>query len=209
MNVSSKENSTQNVGNRASDSAQKLQAQKFAKLAARVANSQDKEAFSELFDHFAPRLKAYLLRLGAHGGQAEELVQEVMITLWRKADLFDPAKSSLATWLFRIARNRRIDALRRDKRGELDPDDPSLHPQGEAEAGESMDAQMRDERVRHSLKILPEEQLQLVRMAFFQGLSHSEISQETGLPLGTVKSRIRLAFTRLRKSLENDEAVDI
>lgn len=185
------------------------QAVHFAGLARRISDDQDKAAFAELFEHFAPRLKAYLLRLGAHSGQAEELVQEVMITLWRKADLFDSAKSSLATWLFRIARNRRIDALRRDKRSELDPDDPSLHPQGEAEAGEMMDAQMRDERVRASLKHLPEEQLQLVRMAFFQGLSHSQISEETGLPLGTVKSRIRLAFSRLRKSLETDGTIDI
>lgn len=181
----------------------------FAQLAKRVAESQDKAAFTELFDHFAPRLKAYLLRLGAHGGQAEELVQEVMITLWRKANLFDPTKSSLATWVFRIARNRRIDALRRDKRGELDPDDPSLHPQGEAEAGELMDGQMRDERVRKSMKGLPEEQLQLIRLAFFQGLSHSQISEKTGLPLGTVKSRIRLAFSRLRKSLESDSSLDV
>ncbi|MEP0519853.1 MAG: sigma-70 family RNA polymerase sigma factor [Hyphomicrobiales bacterium] len=192
--------------NRAS---QKSQAAHFAVLARRIADHQEKAAFTEVFDHFAPRLKAYLLRLGAQGGQAEELVQEVMITLWRKANLFDPAKSSLATWLFRIARNRQIDALRRDKRGELDPDDPSLHPQGEVEAGELMDAQMRDERVRESLKQLPEEQLELVRMAFFQGLSHSQISEKTDLPLGTVKSRIRLAFSRLRKTLEADDTVDI
>lgn len=199
-------NSTATAGNPPS---QPSQAAHFAALARRIADHQEKAAFTEVFDHFAPRLKAYLLRLGAHGGQAEELVQEVMITLWRKANLFDPAKSSLATWLFRIARNRRIDALRRDKRGELDPDDPSLHPQGEVEAGELMDAQMRDERVRESLKQLPEEQLQLVRMAFFQGLSHSQISEETGLALGTVKSRIRLAFSRLRKTLETDDTVDL
>lgn len=190
------------------DMRSQSQAVHFSELAKSIADSQDKVAFGELFSHFAPRLKAYLLRLGAHGGQAEELVQEVMITLWRKADLFDPAKSSLATWLFRIARNRRIDALRRDKRGELDPDDPSLQPQGEVEAGQLIDAQVRDERVRESLKNLPEEQLELVRLAFFQGLSHSQIAEKTDLPLGTVKSRIRLAFSRLRKSLETDAAVD-
>lgn len=206
--ISEKPSTTKSTGAESATKPSQSQAVHFAHLARRVADNQEKAAFTELFDHFAPRLKAYLLRLGAHSGQAEELVQEVMITLWRKAGLFDPAKSSLATWMFRIARNRRIDALRRDKRGELDPDDPSLHPQGEAEAGEMMDAQMRDERVRESLKHLPEEQLQLVRMAFFQGLSHSQISEETGLPLGTVKSRIRLAFSRLRKSLETDGPID-
>lgn len=189
-------------------SVARKQADVFAALALRVAEHQDKAAFAELFDHFAPRLKAYLLRLGAQSGQAEELVQEVMITLWRKAELFDAKKSSLATWLFRIARNRRIDALRKEKRSELDPDEPMLHPEGEMEAGVMMDAQLRDERVRAALQTLPEEQMTLVRMAFFQALSHSQISEETGLPLGTVKSRIRLAFSRLRRTLEQDEAVD-
>lgn len=185
------------------------QAKIFSRLAKRVAESQDKAAFEEIFDYFAPRLKAYLLRLGAQGGQAEELVQEVMITLWQKANLFDPSKSSLSTWLFRVARNRHIDSMRREKRGELDKDDPYLQPQGEVDAGEQVDADRRDERVRECLKALPEEQLFLVRLAFFKGLSHSQIAEETDLPLGTVKSRIRLAFSRLRRGLESDPNIDL
>lgn len=181
----------------------------FAQLVKRVAETQDQAAFEEIFDYFAPRLKAYLLRLGAPVGQAEELVQEVMLTLWRKARLFDPAKASLSTWLFRVARNRHIDSLRRDKRGELDEDDPYLQPEREVDAGEQLDADLRDKRVRKCLDALPEEQLFLVRLAFFKGLSHSQIAEEAGLPLGTVKSRIRLAFSRLRRSLESDPEIDL
>lgn len=184
-------------------------ARRFSRLAQSVAETQDKAAFEEIFDYFAPRLKAYLFRLGAQGGQAEELVQEVMITLWHKANLFDPSKSSLSTWLFRVARNRHIDAMRREKRGELDEKDPYLQPQEETDAGEQMDADQRDARVRNCLSALPEEQVLIIRLAFFKGLSHSEIAQETNLPLGTVKSRIRLAFSRLRRDLESDQAIDL
>lgn len=179
-------------------------AAELANLVASVACRADRAAFSRLFDHFAPRLNAYLLRLGADRGTAEELTQEVMVTLWRKAALFDPTKSSVATWLFRIARNRRIDALRRERSIALDQHDPMLAPSDEAAPDETLDAQIRDGRVRRSLSVLPEEQIRLIRLAFYEGNSHSQIAEETGLPLGTVKSRIRLAFARLRKALEED-----
>ncbi len=175
---------------------------RFAQLAAQVAADRDQVAFSELFDHFAPRLKSYLRRLGMESSQAEEMTQEVMIVLWHKAGLFDPAKSSLATWLFRVARNRRIDALRRDRSALMDPEDPALQPSAPEAADDMMEAEERDDRVRLALGSLPEEQAILVRMAFYLGKSHSQIAEETGLPLGTVKSRIRLAFSRLRRSLE-------
>lgn len=181
----------------------------FNALVERVAASHDRVAFAALFDHFAPRINAYLLRLGMDNGSAEELTQEVMVTLWRKAHLFDRTKSSVATWLFRIARNRRIDALRRDKASALDPEDPMLQPAGADDAEEGIDAARREERVRAAMATLPAEQVELVRQAFFGGLSHSEIAERTGLPLGTVKSRIRLAFTRLRRALEGDGAIDL
>lgn len=178
------------------------------RLAGAVAEKRDEKAFAELFDYFAPRLKSYLQRLGMETGQAEEMVQEVMIVLWHKASLFDPAKSSLATWLFRVARNRRIDALRRDRSALLDPDDPALQPSQPEAADEIVEAEERDEQVRRAMLELPEEQAMLVKQAFFLGKSHSQIAEETGLPLGTVKSRIRLAFSRLRRTLESDD-VDI
>jgi len=176
---------------------------RFAGLVAAVAERRDRDAFEQLFDHFAPRIHAHLLRLGAEGALAEELTQEVMTTLWHKAALFDGAKSSVATWLFRIARNRRIDQLRRSRDTRpLDLDDLLGVADDAAPADEAIDAARREVLVRQALERLPAEQLALIRLAFFQGLSHSEIAAATGLPLGTVKSRLRLAFERLRRTLE-------
>ncbi len=174
----------------------------FAALARAVAQDRDRRAFAALFEHFAPRLNGYLLRTGADSALAEEIVQDVMTTLWRKADLFDPAKSSLSTWLYRIARNRRIDLIRRVQTKQLDGEDPVLLPPDIVQPDAAMDLQQREAAMREALKVLPPEQLDLVRLAFFEGLSHGDIAEQTGLPLGTVKSRIRLAFTRLRRELE-------
>lgn len=177
--------------------------QDFADLLCAVAERHDRAAFARLFDHFAPRIKAYLLRLGLSVLEAEEMTQEVMVTLWRKAGLFDPQKSSVATWLYRIARNRRIDALRRTHG--ISEDTESLeHMFDETPAPEdSLDAAQRGDLVRSALGVLPDEQRELIRLAFFEEQTHSEIATRTGLPLGTVKSRIRLAFTHLRRALED------
>ncbi len=173
-----------------------------------VAKDRDREAFTRLFDHFSPRLHAYLLRLGSDSGSAEEILQDVMSTLWNKAHLFDPSKSSLATWLYRIARNRRIDTLRRDRLEYFDPMDAPDVPSEEEGADRRLDMSQREDRIRESLEGLPQDQLVLIRMAFFDDLSHSEIAEKTGLPLGTVKSRIRLAFTKLRRTLEANGVID-
>jgi RNA polymerase sigma factor (sigma-70 family) len=173
-----------------------------------VAADRDRAAFATLFDYFAPRINAYLMRQGTPNGLAEEIAQDTMIVLWNKAALFDPAKSSVSTWLFRVARNRRIDLIRRDKSDRIDPNDPIFHPSPMETPGEEMEAMTRDERVREAMKLLKPEQLELIRQAFFDGLSHSEIAEKSGLPLGTVKSRIRLAFKKLRDALEADPLVD-
>lgn len=190
-----------------SDTA-KADAQKHADWLEAVASNADREAFTHLFDHFGPRVKAYLLRLGADDAMAEEIAQDVMVTLWRKAALFDRSKSSVATWLFRIARNRRIDVLRRKKAVSVDPETIIIEDKSLPDPNETLDETKRQARIRDALKKLPQEQLQLVELAFFTELSHSQISEETGLPLGTVKSRIRLAFGRLRRILEEDDNVD-
>lgn len=184
------------------ESEKRSQAGHHAALIGRVAADRDREAFTVLFDFFAPRVKGYLLRIGCSDAMAEEVTQDAMVALWHKAHLFDPAKSSPATWLFRIARNRRIDLLRRDRSHLLDPEEPMLQPQAAVPLDSAYDAIRRDETVRGALKALPEEQLGLIRLAFFENKSHSEIAEETGLPLGTVKSRIRLAFSKLRRTLE-------
>ena len=185
-------------------------ASEHATLVAAVAETRDREAFTRLFDHYAPRLNAYLLRLGCDRAAAEEVAQDVMVSLWRKAHLFEPSKSSLATWLYRIARNRRIDLLRRDRVDFVDPDNFALDIPDEAtvDADRMLDSQTRDDILRNAMMQLPGEQLSLVQMAFFESLSHSEIAEKTGLPLGTVKSRIRLAFTRLRRALESSGVVE-
>jgi RNA polymerase sigma-70 factor (ECF subfamily) len=178
--------------------------QRFTVLAKAVADRRDHTAFSDLYDYFAPRLKSWLLRQRMPETEAEELVQEVMVVLWHKAGLYDPLRSSLSTWLFRIARNRRIDAQRRSKTRVFDENDPILHPPAGPGADIILEGEDRDARVRSALAMLPPEQQSLLRAAFFAGQSHSEIAAETGLPLGTVKSRIRLAFGKLKKSLETE-----
>lgn len=180
--------------------------ERFADLMAAIAASQDREAFAEMFAFYAPRVKAYMLRLGAGAALAEELAQEVMLTVWRKAGLFDRRQASVSTWIFRIARNRRIDAARRAKHADIDPDDPTLHPEAPPAADDTVSAAQIDARVREALDTLPAEQVDLVRQAFYDGLSHREIAERTGIPLGTVKSRIRLAFGKLRGLLTPDGA---
>ncbi|GLK54730.1 RNA polymerase sigma-70 factor (ECF subfamily) [Methylopila capsulata] len=179
-----------------------------ANLVARVAVDRDREAFAALYDHYAPRLAAYLQRLGADPALAEEVAQDAMVALWRKAALFDPAKSSVGTWLYRIARNRRIDLLRRAHGATVELDEAIVPIDDAPQADVAMAASERDGIVRRAMETLPPEQLTLVRLAFFEGRSHSEIAESEGLPLGTVKSRIRLAFSRLRRRLEGDGLVD-
>jgi RNA polymerase sigma factor (sigma-70 family) len=186
-------------------------AEKQAELVLAVATRRDRAAFTRLFDHFAPRINAYLLRLGLDRAAAEEIAQDVLGVLWRKASLFDPQKSSVATWLYRIARNRRIDWHRRERVVFVDPSSQRLTEVADRDsppADAALDMRLRDDHVRAAMAVLPEEQLLLVRLAFFDGLSHSEIADKTGIPLGTVKSRIRLAFSRLRRSLEANGVIE-
>ena len=177
---------------------------RLADLVEAIAAHQDRAAFAALFAHYAPRLKGYLLRLGLGPAQAEDLAQEVMVTVWRKAGQFDRAQASVATWIYRIARNRRIDAFRREQRAVLDADDPGLQPSAEPAPDAGLDATEREEKVRAALAELPSEQVDLVRRAFYEGLSHRQIADVTGLALGTVKSRLRLAFQKLRIRLEGE-----
>ncbi len=184
--------------------AARIQRERFADLMNRVADHQDRAAFAGLFAFFAPRVKAYVLRLGAGSAQAEELAQEVMITVWRKAHLFDRKQASVSTWIFRIARNRRIDVLRRQTDADINPDEPSLQPEPFEAADDRLTVAEREDQVRAALAALPDEQRDLLRQAFYEGLSHRDIAERSGLPLGTVKSRIRLAFAKMRARLTGE-----
>ncbi|HSK41557.1 MAG TPA: sigma-70 family RNA polymerase sigma factor [Arenibaculum sp.] len=167
-----------------------------------VARDRDRRAFASLFGHFAPRVKSYLMRLGASGAQAEELVQEVMLMVWRRAGTFDPSRASAATWIFAVARNKRIDAIRRERRPEIATEDPVLVPDPPETADRLVAAEQESVRLCRAITRLPAEQAALVRMAYFEDRPHGDIAQRTGLPLGTVKSRLRLALGRLRREFD-------
>jgi RNA polymerase sigma-70 factor (ECF subfamily) len=171
----------------------------WAALLMRVRDDQDKAAFGALFRHFAPRVKGFLMRSGADAAQAEEWAQDVMATLWQKAHQFDPGRASVATWVFTIARNRRIDALRRARRPE--PEDLPWGADDEPDQADVYLAQEEMTRLGAALSQLPDKQRTLIERAYYGDLSHTELAQETGLPLGTIKSRIRLALERLRYHL--------
>lgn len=176
-----------------------------AELIEAVAQRQDRAAFAELFRRFAPRVKAFVMRSGADPDMAQEVAQETMVLVWRRAETFDRTRAGAATWIFTIARNKRIDLLRRATHAGFDPEDYVLFS---TEAPESADnaaigRQMR-ERIGVVMQALTPDQIEVLRMAFFQDKSHSVIAREMKLPLGTVKSRIRLALSRLREAMQSD-----
>jgi len=173
-----------------------------AALILAIAQHRSRASFAALFSRFAPKVKSYLIKQGCRAEQAEELAQETLLTVWRKADYFDPAKAGASTWIFTIARNLRVDAIRRERRPDDLPDDPMLRPAEPAGADVVMATAEREGHLHSALKTLPEEQAEVVRLSFFSDKPHSEISLELGLPLGTVKSRLRLAMIRLRAALE-------
>ena len=168
----------------------------WANLLIAVRDRHDKAAFAALFRHFAPRIKGFLMKSGASSALAEECAQDVMATLWQKSHLFDPSRASVATWVFTIARNRRIDALRKSRRPE--PEDLPWGPAAEPDQADALEMQQESDRLGAALAQLPPKQRALIERAYYGDLTHSEIAAETGLPLGTIKSRIRLALDRLR-----------
>lgn len=165
----------------------------------RIRDEADEAAFAQIFDHFAPRIKGFLMKSGASAALAEECAQDVMATLWQKAHLFDPARASAATWIFTIARNRRIDALRKARRPE--PEDIDWGPDTSPDQIGALALEQESAQLAEAIAALPAKQKTLIEAAYFGDLSHSEIAQKTGLPLGTIKSRIRLALDRLRHSM--------
>ena len=171
-------------------------------LIGRIASFKDKTAFSELFKLVGPRIKGYLMKLGSSDVAAEDILQEVMLTVWRKSETFDRSKAAVSTWLFTIARNKRIDMLRKEIRPQLDPLDPMLSPNQEAAADDIYGSNQEAMKISKAIEQLPTDQAVLIKMTYYEDKSHSIIADELKMPLGTVKSRIRLASTRLRKLLE-------
>jgi RNA polymerase sigma-70 factor (ECF subfamily) len=167
-----------------------------------IAERRDRDAFVTLFKHFAPRVKSYILRLGAPPEMAEELAQETLLTVWRRAGAYNPDVAAASTWIFTIARNLRIDLARRGARAtQLQNPLEDLPP--EATPDESLIAVQDEARIRGAMATLPDDQAKVISLAFFADKPHSEIALDLGLPLGTVKSRLRLAMARLRALLDD------
>jgi RNA polymerase sigma-70 factor (ECF subfamily) len=172
-------------------------------LLQRVAANGDVEAFRALFEAYAPRVKSYMLRQGADAATAEELAQETLLSVWRKAALYSDEKGSATTWIFTIARNLRIDRLRKEVVWQPLPENNEERPSEDPGPEEEFSERERGEKVRAMLAELPPDQSEVVNLAFIEGLSHSEISKRLDLPLGTVKSRMRLAYQKIRDALED------
>jgi len=173
----------------------------FSIMLSSIGKNQDRAAFADIFLHFAPRVKSYMLRLGCVDEMAEELAQQTLLQVWRKAQLYDPNKAAASTWIFRIARNIRIDVLRKQKLFfDVGFDLASIEDEQE-DAEVKISREQKNQSVALALTDLPLNQAHVIRMSFYEGLSHSEIAKQLEIPIGTVKSRIRLAFGRLKESV--------
>lgn len=190
------------AGDTDAESAAPSLAARHADMLVRVGRDQDREAFVGLFHFFAPRIKSYLLKNGADEATAEEAVQNTFVTVWEKAASYNPKKAAASTWIFTIARNKRIDALRRQKfvmpleDDALDTLGSTPHPASDDYADSATIEQLHT-----AIDSLPKDQADLLHMAFFEDKSHQAISDATDIPLGTVKSRLRLAMDKLRHAL--------
>lgn len=173
-------------------------------LLSRIATDRSEEAFRSLFDEYGPRVRNFMVRQGADPGLAEELAQETLMTVWRKAGLYSPDKGSATSWIYTIARNLRTDHIRRHRVWQEMTDEHTQNVAADdVPADEALDLSVRQARVQAVLRQLPSEQVEVVQLAFMDGLSHGEIAEQLALPLGTVKSRIRLAYQKLRSALED------
>jgi len=167
-----------------------------------IATSQDQGAYQRVFYAITPRLKAFLMVQGTIESVAEEILQETMLKVWQKARLFDGSKASASTWIYTIARNAKIDRFRKETRLAPDPNDPSYIPDSPETGEQSVTKKQESNHIREAIATLPPDQLRIITMSFYEEKSHAEISKELGIPLGTVKSRIRLAFGKIRNELK-------
>ena len=180
-------------------------AEMLSALVEAVAHHRDRTAFAKLFDHFAPRIKGFIRRRGVEAAQAEDLAQDVMLTVWNRARLYKREQGSVSTWIFTIARNRHIDLIRREKRPEIDANDPTLVDDTMIVGDEAVSQIETATKLSAALQKLPPDQADVLKKNFFEDKPHSEIASELGLPLGTVKSRVRLALAKLRHAVQDFE----
>jgi len=172
-----------------------------------IAESQDIGSFKKIFEYFSPRLKSFLMKSGAEESIAEEIIQETMTIIWTKADYYDPKVASPSTWIYTIARNKKIDILRKSRKAILEDIETAVLPAVEPKTEENIEHDQKFDLIAQQLDSLPKDQLDLLKMNFFEEKSHGEISELTGIPLGTVKSRIRLALEKIRAKLDKNGAM--
>ena len=165
-----------------------------------IRDQRDKRAFAKLFDFYGPRLKAMAIRGGARSDQAEDIVQEVMLSIWNKADQFDPHRAQVSAWVYRIARNRQVDVFRKESRPL--PEALKCEEPPEEDAGQILALEQEVNQLKNALERLKPDQREMIEKAYLGELSHSEISRESGVALGTIKSRIRLGLDRLRHEMQ-------
>lgn len=178
-------------------------AKEMAELLRRVAEHEDVRAFQQLFETYAPRVKSYMMRKGADMNTAEELAQETLLTIWRKAKLYSGEKGSATTWIFTIARNLRIDRLRKEFPWQALPEGHDEEASSDTPPDEVVSEIERKRRVHLAISDLPKDQHDVIMLSYIEGLSHSEIAERLKLPLGTVKSRMRLAYQKIRECVED------
>jgi RNA polymerase sigma-70 factor (ECF subfamily) len=174
-----------------------------ARLMRAIAERRDRAAFASLFRLYAGRVKAWIMRSGATPELAEEIAQETLLTVWRKAGLYRPERASVSAWVFAIARNLRVDRARRDQRARQQMQQEAIEEEDPETPDGLLDVAEREARVRAAIDTLSADQLSVVRLSFFEGKPHALIADTLGIPLGTVKSRLRLAMARLRNLLED------
>jgi len=178
------------------------QAELFARLLKDVADHRDRQAFAQLFEHFGPRLKGFMMRKGANAELAEDLVQDAMIAVWNKAGMFSPGKGSVTTWIYTIARNLRIDRLRREGSRYFTDIDDYEEASDDPASDDIVIGRQQDAAVTEALQVLPDDQRQVIVMAFMDDMTQAEIADKLDVPLGTVKSRMRLAYRKMASVLE-------
>lgn len=185
--------------------ADSVSAQDFDVLLEKISKDKDRDAFISLFNHFAPRIKSFLMKSGLSPDVADELAQETMLTVWKKAGQYNKAQAAASTWIFTIARNKKTDYFRKNARAPLTKHDLAYQSPEQLQPDDELGQEQQQDRIAQVLSEIPEEQAELIQKAYFEDKTHQDISQETGIPLGTVKSRIRLGLERLRHLLDGVE----
>ena len=171
---------------------------KIIDLVKKISEERDEIAFSKIFDFIAPKINAYFINNNLSVEQAEELTQEVLSTIWLKAELFNPEKSKFITWSFTIARNKKIDFYRRNQKNAANEEDirDFLYTKNKSDDYEI------ESTIKNITKDLDENQKKLIKMSFFEQKSHKNIATELEIPIGTVKSRIRASLNKMQKHIQ-------